>query len=216
LFKSNTSQQDNSNIEKTSTGKDSSQKVSINVTIEKSKFDELLYRFLTEEEGVRYKPYICPTGYLSIGIGHNIDANGLPPDILATFRDTGKITDDQVEELFEISKQESIKVCHRVYGKEFFESLSDIRKICLVAMAFQMGEGREPTPTKKGRGLRSFVQTNKHIKNEAWRQAGINLRASLWASKTQTPRRALRTVLMLEQNKFITLADSQLIFNGRK
>jgi len=208
LFKSNT------NVEKTSTGKDSYLGTNTNVTIKQSNFDELLYQFLAEEEGVRYKPYICPTGYLSIGIGHNIDANGLPPDILATFRDTGKITDDQIEELFKIDIQVSINTCHKVYGKEFFESLSDIRKICLISMAFQMGEGREPTPNKKGRGLKSFVVTNKHIKNKAWRQAGLNLRSSLWYK--QTSRRALRTVLMLEQNKFITLADSQLIFNGRK
>jgi GH24 family phage-related lysozyme (muramidase) len=203
------------NLFKSNAGKDLNLKAKTNVTTQQSRFDELLYRFLVEEEGVRYKTYICPTGYLSIGIGHNIDANGLPPDILATFRDTGKITDDQVEELFELSKQESIKVCHRVYGKEFFESLSDIRKICLISMAFQMGEGWEPTPKRKGRGLKSFVKTNQDIKNQNWRQAGIRLRSSLWASKSQTPRRALRTILMLEQDKFITLADSELIYKGR-
>jgi len=35
---------------------------------------------LTLHEGIRLQPYRCPKGYLTIGVGRNLDTNPLTPE----------------------------------------------------------------------------------------------------------------------------------------
>ena len=43
----------------------------------KNKWVELTKQF----EGLRLKPYNCPSGHLTIGYGHNLEANGITLEI---------------------------------------------------------------------------------------------------------------------------------------
>lgn len=38
-------------------------------------------KFTAWAEGLRLKPYRCPAGALTIGYGHNLDANGIPEEV---------------------------------------------------------------------------------------------------------------------------------------
>ena len=42
---------------------------------------ETLEQTLIRHEGLKLKPYRCTAGALTIGVGHNLDANGIPEHI---------------------------------------------------------------------------------------------------------------------------------------
>ena len=41
-----------------------------------------LREVLTDHEGIKYKPYKCTAGKLTIGIGHNLDDRGVSPAVV--------------------------------------------------------------------------------------------------------------------------------------
>jgi lysozyme len=42
-----------------------------------NRFKENMIRQLTTHEGLRLKPYLCPAGKLTIGIGRNLEGKGI-------------------------------------------------------------------------------------------------------------------------------------------
>ena len=42
---------------------------------------ETLEQTLIRHEGLKLKPYTCTAGALTIGVGHNLDANGIPEHV---------------------------------------------------------------------------------------------------------------------------------------
>jgi lysozyme len=42
-----------------------------------TRFKENMIRQLTRHEGLRLKPYLCPAGKLTIGIGRNLEGKGI-------------------------------------------------------------------------------------------------------------------------------------------
>jgi lysozyme len=86
------------------------------------KNDELKQE-LTRDEGVRYKPYTCSEGRLTIGIGHNLDDRGLPPHI--------------VDALYEWDIGQAVKdLDHHL---PWWDTLGDVRGRALINMAFNLG-----------------------------------------------------------------------------
>ena len=60
--------------------------------------------FTEINEGRKYKVYKCTGGANTIGIGHNIDAKGLPSDIEKYLRKNGKILDEHIDRLYIIDE----------------------------------------------------------------------------------------------------------------
>lgn len=140
---------------------------------------ELEKSLLKKEEGLRLSPYRDSEGYWTIGYGHHsgrINAS------------TGPWTLEEAEEQFNEDFEIAESAARRAVAT--FDNLNGCRKGVLVQMAFQMGEG----------GLRSFVNTIRHINDENYIQAAANMRRSLWAR--QTPARAHRMAKRMETGEY--------------
>lgn len=92
----------------------------------------LLRRFLLIAEGYRLKPYddktgkevvLATGGNITIGIGWNLTANGLPAEV--------------VDLLYRLSVE---RVCTELdAGLAWWRKLDDVRQVVLASMAFNMG-----------------------------------------------------------------------------
>lgn len=144
---------------------------------------ELAKTILTLDEGdVRYvyddgtgKRVFAPSGnYLTIGIGHNLDASPLP--------------DCVIDLLFRIDYEKARISCLNIFPD--FLLYSTARRLVLLSMCFQLGE----------RGVRSFVNTVAAIRDRDWELAHDHMLNSLWAR--QVPKRAERLANALKNDVF--------------
>lgn len=127
-----------------------------------------LKELLIKHEGKRYKPYLCSKGKWTIGIGHNIDAKGLPHDMQSYLTQYGRITDVMIDILYEQDVNEAIEDCLRLYSN--FKGFSKGRKKALIDFLFNMGFSR----------ARKFIKANKAINEGRWEDAGYEMKDSLW------------------------------------
>jgi lysozyme len=137
-----------------------------------------LAEFIERDEGRRNKPYKCSAGRLTIGIGHNIDANPLPPDIRQFLAQNGYITEDMIDRLFETDVRHASADCKVLFP--LFETFSQPRQWALISFVFQLGFT----------GAKKFTRSVKAINEERWADAAHFMMQSLWAK--QTPFRAKR------------------------
>ncbi len=125
---------------------------------------DALINQLLSDEGLRLKPYRCTEGRLSLGVGRNLDDNGISQD----------------EAMYLLAND-----VRRVYSEltsalPWVIKLNDARQNVLLNMTFQMGI----------KGLLKFKQTLGHIQAGEFNQAATAMGQSLWAK--QTPARAAR------------------------
>lgn len=115
---------------------------------------------LERDEGFHERAYLDTKGYWTIGRGHfigkTIQELKLPRHIL--------------EALFEHDFQKHLEFTHKVFGKEFFESLDLVRQMGLYSLCFNMGSR-----------IYTFTTTIQLLKDRKWREAATNLRVSKWA-----------------------------------
>lgn len=83
---------------------------------------EVLKAHLMSHEGVRDKPYVCSAGKLTIGVGRNLDDNGLRHD-----------------EIMYLLDRDVTGVLQELAQYEWFAELNEARKIVIANMAFNMG-----------------------------------------------------------------------------
>jgi lysozyme len=118
-------------------------------------FQDLAKRALTVEEGDLAYAYDCGTGkrvsaavgYVTVGIGHNIDAHPLSQAV----RDL----------IFKEDLSRTIKEAHLIFSEVFFEGLSSNRKLAIVCMIFHLGMG----------GFNEFKKMIAAIEREDWQEA---------------------------------------------
>jgi lysozyme len=122
------------------------------------------------EEGLRLKPYKCSEGFTTIGIGHNLDANGISQAV--------------ADLMYKEDEREAIGHAKRLVDD--FNGLSDNRKIVLVSMVFQMGYN----------GVTRFKNTIQAINDKQYEIAAKEMLDSKWAR--QTSARAKRLSKMME------------------
>ncbi len=82
-----------------------------------------LKKRIKRHEGMRLKPYHCPAGRLTIGIGRNLTDVG--------------ITETEAEYLLENDLQSAEKNCSDAFV--WYEKLDNIRKGVIVEMVFNLG-----------------------------------------------------------------------------
>lgn len=128
---------------------------------------------LKRHEGVKLKPYRCTAGKKTIGVGHNIDAKGLPDDIQAYLDDYGCITDDMVDILLDQDIEEAISDCVRLYPQ--FHSFTESRQDALIDFLFNVGRSTALT----------FTNTNKAINEGRWDDAADGLLKSRYAKQVK-------------------------------
>lgn len=139
---------------------------------------------LKHHEGFRRRPYKDSLGYQTIGIGHNIDAKGLPDDIEAFLEANGYITDEMIDRLLDDDIADASADVKRLYPMSY--SFSEARRFALVDFLFNVGITT----------ARTFTNTNKAINEERWDDAANGLLASKYArqvgKRAQTIARMLR------------------------
>lgn len=126
---------------------------------------------LESEEGLRLKPYKCSEGKLTIGIGHNLDANGISLAVANL--------------IYKEDEARAIKDAKSLVSN--FNDLSDDRKTALVDMAFQMGKTRL-------RGFKNMIQA---VEIGAFDVAAKEMLDSRYAR--QTPSRANRSAELMKK-----------------
>ena len=123
-------------------------------------------------EGVKLKPYRCPTGYLTIGIGRNLDANG--------------ISHEEAELMLENDIQAATTALKR--NVSFFTNLSEARQTALIDMCFNLGLN----------GLLSFKKMLSALSVGNYSKAAQEVLNSRYA--TQVGGRAVTIATMIEKD----------------
>jgi lysozyme len=130
---------------------------------------EGLKRQLIKHEGLRLRPYLCPAGKHTVGVGHNYDANPLP-DIVQHQIDTfGSITPDMADALLEFDIIKAETDCIKLYLD--FHKFTENRQWALIDFLFNVGLTT----------ARSFYATNRAINKGEWSVAADQMKKSLWA-----------------------------------
>lgn len=113
---------------------------------------------LIRHEALRLKPYRCTSQKLTIGVGRNIEDNG--------------ITEDEARYLLKNDIERSRKELETFY---WWEDLDEVRKDCLINMVFNIG-----FPTfKKFKGLISDLE------DKNYKMASLNMLDSRWAKQVK-------------------------------
>jgi lysozyme len=112
---------------------------------------------LRVDEGVKNKPYRDTAGKLTIGVGHNLDDDGLSPKAIAFL----------LEEDIDAAEYDARALFPN------FDDLSDNRKAVLINMAFNLGP----------EGLSLFRKFRRAVTALDFDTAYVELVSSLWADQ---------------------------------
>jgi len=126
---------------------------------------------LIRHEGLRLKPYLCTAGKTTIGVGRNLDDNGISMHeaMLLLDNDIDAVEDDLDQRL------------------PWWRGLTEARQRVLADMAFNLGIGR----------LEGFRNTLAAIKTGNYPAAAEGMLASRWA--TQVGKRAQTLAKMMRE-----------------
>lgn len=148
--------------------------------------DEICIQRLCVNEGLKLKPYTCPAGHLTIGIGRNLEANPLTEEEKAYIGHSVKqgINEDQA---FYLCRNDLKKVRTQL-DKElpWWRDLNADRQFVMIDLCFNMG-------IKK---LLQFQKTLQSIATGFYVKAGEQLMQSLYAK--QVGKRAERNAKCLQ------------------
>ena len=117
-----------------------------------------LREVLTDHEGLKYKPYKCTAGKLTIGIGHNLDDRGVSPAVVNLMYD-----EDVTEVVADL----------KIIFTDFDDLPYDIH-IVLADMRFQLGANR----------FRKFRKMIAAVKQSNWPEMIIQMKDSDWYKQT--------------------------------
>ena len=136
---------------------------------------------LTLEEGYASHIYKCPAGYNTVGIGHNIDANPLPMDVLKLLFE--KKVDEAIETLFNRDVLKVVAQLERYFP--WWGTQPDNIRLFMIDFVFNVGIGT----------ARKFKNTMKYLQREQYERAAEGLLNSRYAR--QVPNRAKRNAELI-------------------
>jgi lysozyme len=132
-----------------------------------------LIKMLRHHEGVRHKPYKDTVGKLTIGVGRNLDDNGL--------------SDDEIDYLL----QNDINRCmSEAMTYDWFKDLNDARRAVVLSLLFNLGKPRYD----------KFVKHHEAMADGHMLVASRELLDSRWAK--QVGRRANEMAKQLETGEW--------------
>lgn len=143
----------------------------------------LLFRLLGEDEGLRFRPYRCTEGKLTVAVGHNLEANPIPG-----IGEGDSISKEYAIIIFALDMQRVLAEINIKFPWAW--ELSEIRFAVVADMLFALG-------------LPRFLKFRKFIAAMArfdYETAKIELLDSIWARKL--PNRSDRLARMLISGKW--------------
>ena len=132
---------------------------------------ELLNAELKRDEGVRYTPYKDTRGFLTVGVGHNLDANPLPEE-------NYPLTEARVDEILDIDLKKVFSALDA--HLPWWSTLDEVRQRVLANMTFNMGMGT----------LLTFKNTLQCVSDGKYNLAAAGMMSSAWFK--QVGQRAVR------------------------
>lgn len=141
---------------------------------------------LSLHEGIRLRPYRCPAGFLTIGVGRNLDANPLNLEeikILGRRDLSSGITRQEAFLLLRRDIKKTVENCRRRIP--FFDNLDEERQYVLVDMAFNLGI----------EGLLRFKKMLSFLGCGNYRQAAAELLSSHYAAQVKLRAERLAAVM---------------------
>ena len=132
---------------------------------------EALIEDLKRDEGFRQFPYKCPSDKLTIGIGRNIEDNG--------------ITEEEAEYLCHNDVGRCVAEAREIFPA--FPILPDNVKRAVINMLFQLGRTR----------FTGFKKMIAALRERDYERAAVEALDSRWAK--QTPRRAERVASLIRK-----------------
>lgn len=157
------------------------------------------------EEGLRLRPYLCPAGYWTLGVGWNLEAHGLPAWACKEFFDTvlnqrnGEISRATalrlLDETREAAEAEALRWYKTSHGRSSPDMTEARRRAC-ENMAFQLGYTR----------LAEFKKTQRYIQAGEWEEAAVECLDSKWA-REDSPQRARRVARVFRTGDDAFYAD---------
>jgi lysozyme len=135
-----------------------------------------LMKMLIRDEGFHNRMYTCPRGKLTIGVGFNLEANGLCDQAIFV----------QLRHDIAKSQGSAEKVVGPVWGE-----IDEVRQDVLTSMVFQMGAG----------GFAKFTDTLAAVREKKWAEAADHMLNSRWAK--QTGKRARRLAEMMRTGAYV-------------
>lgn len=129
-----------------------------------------IFEQLVRDEGEVLKPYRDSRGFLTIGVGHNLDAKGISRRAVRLI-----LEDDVADAMADL--QRALPWC---------EQLDDARRGVLINMTFNMGIG----------GLLTFKRFLAHMKAGEWAAAAREILESEYAKQvgSRAKRMAIQTI----------------------
>jgi lysozyme len=129
---------------------------------------------LARDEGVRLKPYRDTVGKLTIGVGRNLDAEGI----------------SQAEAMILLANDIQRSAANLSAALPWTSALDDVRRGVLINMTFNLGIG----------GLLGFKRFLAAMESRDWLGAQMHMMESLWA--VQVGDRAKRLATQLETGEW--------------
>jgi len=129
---------------------------------------ETLRQQLTRHEARKNRPYRCSRGYLTIGVGWNIDSWKLPPIIASFLHIHGYITEEMIDQLLDIQIEAAIADTKEIFPN--FSTFTERRQNALMDMVFNMG----------ATGVLGFKKMRKAIARGDWNEAAEQVRDSVY------------------------------------
>ena len=121
---------------------------------------------LIKHEGEVLTAYKCPAGYITVGVGRNLEGKG--------------ITEAESRMLLVNDIAECASDLRNLFGHQW-DNISDNRRVALADMRFNLGPSR----------FRSFRRMIQAIRAEDWAWAGKEAMDSRWATQVQKSRSGL-------------------------
>ena len=128
-----------------------------------------LKQLLLKHEGKRNRPYLDTNGFLTVGIGRNLDANPL--------------SDDEINYLFDNDIKRVLNDCW--HHLPWFGDLSQERQYVVIDMVFNLGIG----------GFLKFKKMIAAIEREDWQTAAAEMVNSKWAADVGQRAAELATIM---------------------
>lgn len=142
--------------------------------------DDFYYRLLLLEEqheGYRLAAYQDSKGIWTVGIGHNLQAHGLPwvqcVDPSTYDWSATTITPQQAEDLFRVDIKGALADCAAL---PYWDALNDSQKLAIADMMFNMGQ-----PT-----FATFTTFNRLMLAGTYDAAANDLAGTLWARQVKS------------------------------
>ena len=132
-----------------------------------------LKKLIKRHEGYSSVLYKCSGNAMTIGWGHNVDANPLPKDIRTYLDEIGCITITMAERLLDADIKIARDSCKALFRN--FDAFSENRQNALIDFVFNVGI----TTARKFKNTIAAIQESEN----AWCRAALEFKNSKWFSQ---------------------------------